>query len=185
MRLRSGTTNVYTCASRAPASLSAANSISTRLATVPLVSPIEVQPHNLRDRRAQCLPDRPRPLAQAGGQRRREPDREHCRALRHRDPSQRRLRRVHVPARLTLRKNRSRPAARAPPPPATGRPATRPRGSPARRTPRHELDGAPSAIPLLHLTAESSSPAAESTARTRSLRLRGSSQRVGAGEPDL
>jgi hypothetical protein len=55
-RRRSGTTNPYACASRALASRSDTNSISTRLATMPLVT--EIRLHRLRDRRAQRQPTR-------------------------------------------------------------------------------------------------------------------------------
>src|SRR5207245_2582060 len=102
-RRRSGTAIAYACANRAPASLSDTNSISTRLATVSLVGLIEIAPHRLRQRRAERLPARPCSLAQRSGQRRREANGEHSRALRHLHPVRAIQRHVDVSTRLPLR----------------------------------------------------------------------------------
>jgi hypothetical protein len=104
-RRRSGTAIPYACASRALASRSPTNSISTRLATVSLVGLTEIQVHRLRDRRAQRQPARARTPAQTGDQRRRQPNREHCRALRHHDWLRALQGLVHVPTRLPLRES--------------------------------------------------------------------------------
>jgi hypothetical protein len=101
-RRRSGTTIVYACANRAPASLSDTNSISTRLATVSLVGLIEMTPHCIRHGRAQRLPARARVAVQRSDQRRRQSDREHGGALGHRHALRVPKRRVHVPTRLPL-----------------------------------------------------------------------------------
>src|SRR6266542_3041624 len=73
-----------------------------RLATVPLVSVIEIRAHRLRRRRAQRLLVRARVPAQAGDQRQWQSDREHPGALRHDDALGPLQRRVHVATRLTL-----------------------------------------------------------------------------------
>jgi hypothetical protein len=91
------------CASRAAARGSDTNSISTRVATVPLASLTEIQPHRLRDRRAQRQPTRACVPTQVGDQRGRQPDAEHRRALRDRHTVRRRTRGVHVPPGLSLR----------------------------------------------------------------------------------
>ena len=68
-----------------------------------LVDVIEIQPHGLRDDRAERQSSRPCVTTQARDQRRREPDGEHRCALRHRDALRPLDRSAHVPARLTLR----------------------------------------------------------------------------------
>ena len=67
-----------------------------------LVGLIEIAPHRVRQRRAERQPPRPRMRSQAGDQRRRQPDREHRRALRHRDALWSIQSSVHVPTRLAL-----------------------------------------------------------------------------------
>lgn len=64
---------------------------------------IEIALHRLGQRRAERQPPRPRLRSQAGDQRRRQPDREHRRALRHHHPVRSIDRCVHIPTRLTLR----------------------------------------------------------------------------------
>ena len=72
-RRRSGANITYACASRASASRSPTNSISTRLATGPLAGLIEIPAHRRGRRRAQRQTTRPRALAQTSDQRRRQP----------------------------------------------------------------------------------------------------------------
>jgi hypothetical protein len=144
LRRRSGTAIAYACTSRAPASRSDTNSISTRSATVSLPAMTEIQTHRLRDGRAQRLLARVRPLAQPRDQRRRQPDREHQCALVDRHTIRALDRpRSHIddPAAPTAH---ARPATPAPRPPASDRPTTPPPDSPGPRTRPHTLGDWPS-----------------------------------------
>src|SRR5207247_258485 len=102
-RRRSGANTEYACASRAPASRSPTNSISTRLATAPPARSGEIRADRLRGRRAQRLASRTRVRAQPADQRRRQPDGEHRRPLRHYHAIGLVQSHVHVPASLPLR----------------------------------------------------------------------------------
>ena len=111
----------------------------------PLAGLLEIRAHRRRRHRAQRHAARPRTLAQTSDQRRRQPHREHHRALRHHHTIRPRQRLVHIPTPLTLRQTelRLQPTHRIRR--RETRPTTPPPGSPEPRTRRREHVATPSA----------------------------------------